>query len=56
MIDEKTMQYMGDGVYASFDGHSIRLSLGDTVPLIFLEWEVMRNLIDYAKQNFGESL
>lgn len=41
--------HIGDGVYASFNGFQIELRVNDhrTNPLVFLEPEVMDNLIKY---------
>ena len=43
--------YLGDAVYASFDGFQILLHLDrhDNPPLIALEPEVMKGLIEYAE-------
>jgi hypothetical protein len=42
--------YLGDGVYASFDGYQIWLHLNshEAPGLIALEPSVLRSLIDYA--------
>lgn len=55
MSDEKqkyTSSYLGDAVYASFDGLMIGLSLNDhrNKPVIFLEPEVFEALVKYASQ------
>ena len=44
--------YLGDGVYASFDGHHIWLDLRgqDTTTKIALEPSVMEALIDYNEE------
>lgn len=44
--------YLGDGVYASFDGYQIWLHLGahDNPRLIALEPGTYRSLMDYAQQ------
>jgi hypothetical protein len=43
--------YLGDGVYASFDGYQIWLHLGahDAEPLIAIEAAVLHTLIGYAQ-------
>ena len=43
--------YLGDGVYASFDGYHIRLDLRaqDSTTRIALEPIVLRQLITYAR-------
>ena len=48
-------RYLGDGVYASFDGHTIWLELKGqepTLPVtkIALEPDVMQALMDYKKE------
>lgn len=41
-------RYLGDGVYASFDGYQIWLSVGDhNNKVVALEPEVMDSLIQY---------
>jgi hypothetical protein len=44
--------YLGDGVYARFDGYYIRLSVNDhrAEPVIAIEAPVLRALIEYAKR------
>lgn len=48
--------YLGDGVYASFDGYHIWLHLNDhrSPGLIALEPDVYASLRDYAKRTWGE--
>lgn len=43
--------YLGDGVYASFDGYQIWLHVGshDAPPLVALEAEVVDKLNEYVK-------
>ncbi len=45
-------EYLGDGLYASFDGYQIKLraprEFGDSV--VFLETGVLLSLIRYAKR------
>lgn len=48
-LDNET--YLGDAVYASFDGWQIRLRTGDgNNQIIFLEPEVLERLFAYAKK------
>lgn len=45
--------YIGDGVYASFEGDALRLEtlgLGFGNDIIYLEPEVFSRLLEYAKQ------
>lgn len=42
--------YLGDGVYAEFDGHQILLTTESAA--IWLEPEVFANLVEYAKTVF----
>ena len=43
--------YIGDAVYASFDGDMIRLRTGDgNRQVIYLDPSVMRSLVEYAKR------
>lgn len=48
--------YLGDGVYASFDGYHIWLHLGrhDNPRLIAIEPQVYDALKHYAKRTWGE--
>ena len=47
--------YLGDAVYASFDGFHIQLTLNDhrNPPMIAIEYSVYRQLERYAKEAFG---
>lgn len=46
-------EYLGDGVYASFDGYQIWLAANHhTNKVIALEPAVFSSLVDYAKQVF----
>jgi hypothetical protein len=50
--------YLGDGLYASFDGYQVRLMTctGDIdYPdnIIYLDDEVAMNLLDYIKKCYG---
>lgn len=48
-------RYLGDGVYASFDGYLINLAVNHhTNHVIALEPEVMEALIQYQKDVFNE--
>lgn len=49
---EKNDVYLGDAVYASYDGYHIWLGLNDhrNAKLIALEPNVLNNLIKYAKK------
>lgn len=44
-------RYLGDGVYASFDGHHVWLHVGDhrNRPVVALEPEVLAALNDYDR-------
>ena len=45
--------YIGDGVYAGYDGYSIWLHVGahdDFTDVVCLEPNVLRNLIDFSKK------
>lgn len=48
--------YLGDAVYASFDGFHIWLHLNDhrSVGMIALDSTVFRSLQEYAKRTWGE--
>ena len=51
--DESKFTYLGDGLYASFDGYQIELRANSmTMPTdkVFLEPSVMRSLIKYAER------
>lgn len=51
MDNLKKYKYLGDGVYASFDGFYIRLHVNshEAEPCVAIEPDVMRALEDYAK-------
>lgn len=54
MNDEMKRTYLGDSVYAYFDGYTICLTTENNMPCdpsnkIFLEPEVMENLAKYAQ-------
>ena len=48
-------EYLGDGVYASFDGYHIELRANDPVhgPVIYMEPQVYQSLTRYAKKIWG---
>ena len=49
---DKSNEYIGDGVYVSYDGYYIRISINDhrNEPVVALEPEVLQGLINYAKK------
>ncbi len=53
--DDIKPRYLGDGVYAYFDGYQIWLGLHPGAQLIALEPAVMRALRDYQRA-IGDSL
>jgi hypothetical protein len=47
--------YIGDAVYASYDGYQVCLETGDrNNNVIYLEPEVMQNLVNYYKRVVNE--
>lgn len=46
-------EYLGDGVYASFDGFHVILTIGPSDNPIFLDQDVLRALMDYGERVFG---
>lgn len=44
--------YLGDSVYASFDGHMIEL-VADGTKTIFLEPQVFEELLGFAERSYG---
>lgn len=50
-------RYIGDGVYASFDGFHVWLHLDshDAPPIVALESAVMDSLIEYSRAVFNPS-
>lgn len=51
--DKSRPRYLGDGVYASFDGYQIWLAANDHRNLVIaLEPGVMSALVDYAEDVF----
>lgn len=53
MVDEK-IQYIGDGVYAGFDGYHITIRVNDhrTLPVVVFDYHVLKALYLYAKTAF----
>jgi len=52
MTTENSM-YIGDGVYAGYDGYSIWLHVGshdDFTDVVCLEPDVLRNLVDFCNR------
>lgn len=50
-MDTEHQSYLGDGVYASFDGYQIWLAVNQhTNKVVALEPPVFRALIDYQKK------
>lgn len=50
-MSEKKKEYLGDGVYASFDGDSIWLAVNTpTNDVVALNWEVLVALMQYANK------
>lgn len=53
---DKPSVYIGDGVYASFDGYQIWLAANHhDNKVVALEPKVMENLINYAAKVFGRT-
>ena len=50
-MSERPREYLGDGLYAAFDGYQIELRAprenGDHV--VYLEWPVYRELVRFAE-------
>jgi hypothetical protein len=58
MPEKKNWEYLGDGVYVSYDGLHIVLITGtpDNIEnTIYLEWEVFDALTAFAQKVGGES-
>lgn len=55
---DSQMRYLGDGVYASFDGYGLQLDLRgqDDFTRIALEPLVLVSLFKYARSIYGEEL
>lgn len=54
-MNERAATYLGDAVYASFDGFQIELRTGDgNNQVIYLELSVYRALQEYAKRVWGD--
>ena len=47
--------YLGDSVYASFDGWMIKLEANDASETIYLEPQVLDALNEFAKECFNTS-
>lgn len=49
-------EYLGDGVYASFDGYQIWLSVNDhqAPPVVAIEPGVYASLVQYASRVWGK--
>jgi hypothetical protein len=56
MTDDQQPEYLGDGVYATFDGYQIWLRVNDhrSPPLVALEPSVMVALARYADKVFAQ--
>lgn len=57
MADDPQHRYLGDGVYASFDGQHIWLRTGShtSKPLVALEHEVVEALIEYRRDVYARA-
>lgn len=51
MMTEQT--YLGDGVYARFDGYHVVLTTGPSKNPTFLDQTVWQALVDYGEKVFG---
>jgi len=51
-MEKFPIEYLGDGVYASFDGYQVWLHVGrhDSPPVVALEPAVLRALVEYDKR------
>ena len=58
LAEQKTVEptYLGDAVYASFDGYQVWLHLNDhrSPGLIALEPSVYRSLVEYGKRIWSQ--
>ncbi len=54
---EERATYIGDGVYASFDGYQIKLSTerDGRDEVIYLDPETYASLVRFAKQFYGDA-
>lgn len=54
MANQEKNRYIGDGVYAEFDGYNIILRVDDhkSEPLVYLESSAMSSLIDFSNECF----
>ena len=50
-------EYLGDGVYASFDGYQVWLTVGNHLnqPVVALEPKVLERLNKYYQRESGQS-
>lgn len=55
-MNKNTIEYLGDGVYAHFDGYSIGLSVNDhrNEPAVWLEPQVLAALNQFAQRMIQE--
>lgn len=53
-----TREYLGDGLYAEFDGHQIRLwaDVGDRIHEVYLEPDVLAAFLRYVERLKGASV
>jgi hypothetical protein len=51
-MDDRDMEHLGDGVYASHDGYQIWLRVNDhrSAPLVALDRRAFSGLLAYAKR------
>lgn len=50
-MSDETETYLGDAVYASFDGYQIRLRTGDgNNQVIYLDPRTYANLVEFVKR------
>lgn len=52
MSDRENHEYMGDGVYAEFDGYSINIRVNDhrSPVVVVLEPQVFENLVNFYER------
>jgi len=57
MTKTEDHRYLGDGVYASWDGSQVQLKLNDhrSQPLIFMDGEIIQNLLDFHNGKIDEA-
>ena len=54
-MTQTNIKYIGDGVYASFDGYQIKLAANDhknPTDTVYLPYHVFLSLIDYGEEAF----